>query len=36
TRHCNASHHELGTHPAALADVVAFFQKRLLSKAHGR
>lgn len=32
-RHCNASHHELGTHPAALADVVIFFQKRLHSKA---
>jgi acetyl esterase len=36
TRHCNASHHELGTHPAALADVVAFFQKRLPAKAQRR
>jgi acetyl esterase/lipase len=36
TRHCNVSHHELGTHPAALADVVTFFQKRLPSKAHRR
>jgi acetyl esterase len=36
TRHCNASHHELGTHPAALGDVVAFFQKRLPAKAQRR
>jgi acetyl esterase/lipase len=29
TRHCRASHKGLATHPAALADVVAFFRKRL-------
>jgi acetyl esterase len=29
TRHVNASHNALATHPAALADVVAFFRKRL-------
>jgi acetyl esterase/lipase len=36
TRHCNASHQELGTHPAALADVVEFFKKRLPVKAQRR
>ncbi|AMH43572.1 MULTISPECIES: alpha/beta hydrolase [Burkholderiaceae] len=35
-RHGNASHHELGTHPAALADVVSFFKKRLPAKAQRR
>ena len=29
TRHVNASHNALATHPAALADVVTFFRKRL-------
>jgi acetyl esterase len=36
TRYRNVAHHALGTHPAALADVVGFFKKRLLVKAQKR